>query len=69
LENNNLTFVKADKSKAVVVMDKEKLEEKVNNFIKENNMKLLNKDPTDMYRKQIQQTIKKMQYTERQTNP
>ena len=34
LENNNLTLVKADKSKAVVIMDKEKLEEKVNNFIK-----------------------------------
>jgi hypothetical protein len=49
-------------------MVKEKLEEKVNNFIKENNMKLLNKDPTDMYHKQIQQTIKK-QYTDRQTNP
>ena len=32
-------------------MDKETLEEKVNNFLKENNMKLLNKDPTDMYHK------------------
>ena len=40
-------------------MDKEKLEEKVSNFIKENNMKSLNKDPTDMYHKQIQQTIQK----------
>jgi hypothetical protein len=40
-------------------MDKEKLEEKVNNFIKENNMNLLNKDPTDMYLKLIQQTIQK----------
>jgi hypothetical protein len=31
----------------------------MNNFIKENNMKVLNKDPTDMYHKQIQQTIQK----------
>jgi hypothetical protein len=62
LENNNLTLVKADKSKDVVIMDKEKLEEKVNNFIKENNMKLLNNDPTDMYRKQIQQTIQNAIY-------
>jgi hypothetical protein len=59
LENNILTLVKADKSKAVVIMDKEKLEEKVNKFIKENNMRLLNKQPTDMYRKQIQQKKKK----------
>ena len=59
LENNNPTLVNAVKSKAVVIMDKGKSEEKVNNFIKENNMKLLNKDPTDMYHIQILQTIQK----------
>jgi uncharacterized phage-associated protein len=54
LESNNLTLVKADKSKAEVIMNKENLEEKVNSFIKENGMKPLNKDHTDTYQKQIQ---------------
>jgi len=59
LQNNNLTMVKADKSKAIVIIDKNTLEKKVDNFIQENNIKQLNKDPTDMYQKQIQQTIQR----------
>jgi MinD superfamily P-loop ATPase len=59
LENNNLTIVKADKSKAVVIINKEKLNDKVNNFIKENHIKILHKDPTNIYQKQIHQTIQK----------
>jgi Asp-tRNA(Asn)/Glu-tRNA(Gln) amidotransferase A subunit family amidase len=42
-----------------VIIDKEKLKMKVNNFIKENHMQLLNKDPTETYQKQIHQTIQK----------
>ena len=53
LEKNNLTIVKADKSKAIVIMGKDRLKEKANNFIAENHMNLLNKDPTEIYQKQI----------------
>jgi hypothetical protein len=38
LENNNLTIVKADKPKSIVIINKEKLNNKVNNFIKENHI-------------------------------
>jgi len=37
LQNNNLTTVKADKSKAIVIIDKNILEKKGGNFIQENN--------------------------------
>ena len=53
LENNNLTLVKADKSKAIVIIDRDRLNEKINNFIKENHTNLLNKDPTEIYQKQV----------------
>jgi predicted metal-dependent phosphoesterase TrpH len=59
LKNNNLTTVKADKTKAIVTIDNKKLKMKVNNFITENQMQLLNKDPTETYQKQIHQTIQK----------
>ena len=59
LQNNNQTIVKADKSKAIVIINKNTLEEKVDNFIQENHIKQLNKDPTDTYQKHIQQTIQK----------
>ena len=58
LNDNNLTTVKADKTKAIVIINKDKLKEKVNEFIKDNYMQLINKDPTEKYQKQIQQTIK-----------
>ena len=58
-QNNKLTIVKADKSKAIVINDEYTLEKKVDNFIQENNTKQLNKDPTDKYQKQIQQTLQK----------
>jgi len=59
LKNNNLTLVKAEKYKAIVIIDRDRLKEKVNNFIKENHINLLNKDPTDIYQKQIYQAIQK----------
>jgi len=59
LEKNNLTIVKADKSKAIVIIGKDRLKEKANNFIKENHMNLLNKDPTEIYQKQIYHAIQK----------
>jgi hypothetical protein len=59
LKNNNVITVKIDKKKAIVIMDKEKVKMKVKNFITENHMQLLNKDPMETYQKQIHQTIKK----------
>ena len=59
LQNNNLTIVKADKSKAIVIIEKNTLVKKVDNFIQENNIRQINKEPTNMYQKQIQQTIQR----------
>jgi cellobiose phosphorylase len=58
LQNNNLV-TKADKSKAIVITDKTTMEQKLNTFIQENNIIKLNKDPTEAYQKQIQQTMQK----------
>jgi len=59
LQNNNLTIVKADKSKAIVIIDRNTLIKKVDNFIQDNNIKQINKDPTEKYQRQIQQTIQR----------
>jgi len=58
-QNNNLTIVRADKSKAIVVLNKNNLEKKADNFIQGNHITQLNKGPTDTYQKQIQQIIQK----------
>jgi hypothetical protein len=39
-------------------INKDRLKDKVNNFVKENRMNLLNKDPTEAYQKQIHQDTK-----------
>jgi hypothetical protein len=59
LQHNNLTIAKADKSKAIVITDKTTMGQKINTFIQENSTIKLNKDPTDAYQKQIQQTMQK----------
>ena len=59
LQHNNLTIAKADKSKAIVIIDKTTMGQKINTFIQENNIIKLNKDPTDAYQKQIQQIMQK----------
>ena len=57
LQQNNLTVAKADKSKALVIIDRTALTHKVHKFIHENDMVQLNKDPTETYHKQIQIAI------------
>ena len=42
-----------------MTISKENLEMKVNNFITENHMQQLNKDPTETYKEQIHQTMQK----------
>ena len=59
LQQNNLTLAKVDKSKTTVIVDKNTLKQKVNNFIQENHITTLTKDPTDTNQKQIQQVSQK----------
>jgi len=59
IQNNNLTIVKADRSKAIVIIDRNTLIKKVDNFIQDSNEKQINKDPTEKYQRQIQQTIQR----------
>jgi len=59
LEQNNLTITRADKSKSIVIINKNALKQKVDDFIQENHISCLNKDPTDTYQKQIQNAIQK----------
>ena len=59
LRQNNLTITKADKSKTIVVINKNTLKQKVDNFIQENHILCLYKDPTDTYQKHIQHAIQK----------
>ena len=54
LKHNNSTIVKADKSKAIVIINKDNLDQKIRSFIKENNIPTMNKDPTEKFQKQIQ---------------
>lgn len=59
LEENNSLALKADKSNAIVILGKEDYIKKTENFIKENNFKELAKDPTEKYKKELTETIKK----------
>jgi hypothetical protein len=57
LHNNNPTLVRADKNKAIVIIEKDELDQKVQTFIWENNISQLNKDPTESHQKQIQHAV------------
>ena len=57
LQKNNLTIARADKNRAII--NKNSLEQKIKVFIQEKGITHLNKDPTDLYQKQIQQTLQK----------
>ena len=46
LQQNNLTM-RADKNKSIVIINKIALKQKVDDFIQENHISCLNKDPTD----------------------
>jgi hypothetical protein len=59
LRKNNLTVAKADKNKAIVIINKDVLEQETMTFIQENQITPLNKDPTDLFQKQIQQALQK----------
>jgi hypothetical protein len=59
LQQNDLTITRADKSKSTVIINKSTLKQKVDDFIQENHISCLNKDPTDTYQKQIQKKKQK----------
>jgi hypothetical protein len=59
LRQNNLTIVRADKNKAIIIINKATLDQKILTFINENRITHLNKDPTDQFQKQIQQVLQK----------
>jgi len=59
LQHNNLTVAKADKTTAIVIMDKEVLTQKIDTFIQENNIMMLSKDPTESYQKLLQRAMQK----------
>jgi hypothetical protein len=50
---------KADKCRTMVIIHKETQKQKINNFIRENQIIQLNKHPTDSFQKQVQQIIQK----------
>ena len=58
-QNNIFTIARADKSKAIDLINKNNLKEKVHEFIQENNIKQINRNSTDKYQKQTQQTLQK----------
>ena len=49
LKRSNSTTVKADKSKAIVILNKYDLDQKIKAFIKQNNIITMNKNPTDNF--------------------
>jgi len=61
LKDNNIVIMKADKSKALVLIDKPQCIEKVNNFLEDNNITKIQTDPTTSFQKQVQNTTKNSQ--------
>jgi tRNA U34 5-carboxymethylaminomethyl modifying GTPase MnmE/TrmE len=51
LRKNNLTIAGADKNKAIVIINKDALEQKIMAFIPENHITHLNKHPMDLFQK------------------
>jgi hypothetical protein len=59
LIQNDLTIAKADTGRTMVIIRKETLKQNIDNFIRENQIIQLNKNPTDSFQKQTQQIIQK----------
>jgi hypothetical protein len=57
LEINNVTVVKADKSKSIVIINKDSLQEKINDFITNNQIRRLGRDPTQLFHKLVKESI------------
>ena len=57
LQEHNLTILKADKGNINVIIGKQDLNNKIKTFFTENNITILNKDPTPKYHKQINKIL------------
>ena len=57
LQKNNLTIARAYKNKAIVMINKDVLEQKLMAFIQESHITRLNKDPMDLFQTKIQQAL------------
>jgi len=65
LQQNNLTIAKADKSKAIVIINKDYLIQKIGFFIQENQITCSTKGPTEFYQKTNPTGNLKIQYADR----
>jgi len=57
VENENITVMKTDKSKAIVLRDKDTRHEKFMQFVKYNNILQIKTDPTIKFQKQTKQVF------------
>jgi hypothetical protein len=55
---NKATIAESDKGKTMVMIDKQDLNQKVNSFIKNNNIAKLKADPTQKFQRIVQSTLK-----------
>jgi hypothetical protein len=58
-QRNHITIARADKSKATVLINKNILQRKLYEFLQENSIKQIKKDPTDKYQKRIHLALQK----------
>jgi hypothetical protein len=58
LHKNNLTIARADKNKAMTIIQTDVLEQEINTFIQQNHITLVKKDPTETFQKLTQQPFK-----------
>jgi hypothetical protein len=57
LHKNDLTIARADKHKATVIIRKETMQQKIDKFIKDNDLTRLKKDPTETFHTQTQKAL------------
>ena len=58
LKQNNIVVMKADKSKTLVLIDKQQGIQKVEDFLETNNITKIQTDPTTSFQKQVKYTLK-----------
>jgi len=58
MDNKNINVMKADKCNAIVLIDKNKRQENVVQFIQGNNITQIKTDPTTKFQKQINRQLK-----------
>lgn len=51
IETNNLIITKAGKGKAIVILEQQKFKKYIQEFIRENNYTILQRNPTKQYQK------------------